>query len=110
MTRTSGWIYRAEKEAPERGVQIDLVIDRADNCINICEIKYSNDTFVIDKAYEKDLRQRKAIFIEKMQTKKAVFLTFITLYGVSKEAGYFGVVDREITMNELFLPLRRLNS
>jgi hypothetical protein len=57
---------------------------------------------VISKAYENELRQRKAIFIEKTNTRKAIFLTFITLYGVDKEAGYFGIVDKELTMDDLF--------
>ncbi len=107
LTSASGWIYRPKKGSTEKGVQIDLVIDRADNCINLCEVKFSSDLFVISKSYEKELRERKAIFIENTGTKKAIFITFITLYGVNKEAGYFGIVDKELTMDDLFLPLRR---
>ena len=82
------------------------MIDRADNCINLCEVKFSNDLFVITKSYEKELRERKAVFIEITGSRKTIFLTFITLYGVSKEAGYFGIVDKELIMDDLFLPLR----
>ncbi|MES2199147.1 MAG: ATP-binding protein [Chlamydiota bacterium] len=106
LTHTSGWLYKPEKESAEKGTQIDLIIDRADNCINLCEIKFSNDTFTINKAYEQVLRQRKSIFIEKTGTRKTVFLTFITLYGISKESGYFGIVDKELTMDDLFQPAR----
>lgn len=102
LTYTSGWIYRPKKGSSENGAQADLVIDRTDNCINLCEIKFSSNLFVISKAYEKDLRQRKAIFIEKTQSKKSIFLTFITLYGVDKEAGHFGIVDKELTMDDFF--------
>ena len=105
-THTSGWIYKPEKKSSETGAQIDLVIDRADNCINLCEIKFSNDLFVITKAYEKELRQKKTIFIQKTGSRKTIFLTFITPYGISKEAGYFGMVDKELTMDDLFLPTR----
>ena len=102
ITQTSGWFYKPTKKTSDKGAQIDLVIDRADNCINLCEIKFSNDEFIITKSYEQELRQRKSIFIDKTDTKKTIFLTFITLYGISKEAGYFGIVDKELTMNDLF--------
>ncbi len=102
VTNASGWFYKPEKESSEKGAQVDLVIDRADNCINLCEVKFNNSLFVINKSYEQELRQRKAIFIEKTGSKKTVFLTFITLYGISKEAGYFGIVDKELTMDDLF--------
>lgn len=102
LTQTSGWFYKPKKGSSENGAQVDLVIDRADNCINFCEIKFSSHPFVISKTYEKELRQRKAIFIERTHTKKAIFFTFITLYGVDKEAGHFGIVDIELTMDDLF--------
>lgn len=112
ITHTSGWMYRPSKsnfqqDSSEQDTQIDLVIDRADNCINLCEVKYSSDLFVINKNYEKELRHRKAIFIEKTGTRKTIFLTFITLYGVNKEAGYFGIVDKELTMDDFFLQIRQ---
>lgn len=106
LTYTSGWRYRPAKGSSEQGTQIDLLIDRADHCMNLCEIKYCQDWFVISKAYEKELRQRRTIFIEKSKTKKTVFLTFITLYGVSKESSYYGIVDKELTMDDLFLHMR----
>jgi AAA+ ATPase superfamily predicted ATPase len=106
LTHTSGWLYKPVRKSSEKGAQMDLVIDRADNCVNLCEVKFSNDTFVINKNYEQELRQRKSIFIDKIGTRKTVFLTFITLYGISKEAGYFGIVDKEITMDDLFQPAR----
>jgi len=102
LTQTAGWIYKSKKGSLEKGAQIDLIIDRADNCINLCEIKFSSHPFVISKTCENDLRQRKGIFIEKTKSRKAIFLTFITLYGVDKEAGHFGIVDKELTMDDLF--------
>lgn len=102
ITQTSGWAHRAAKGSAKKGAQIDLVIDRADHCMNLCEVKFSNQSFVINKSYESDLRERKAIFIERTKTRKTLFLTFITLYGVSKTAGHFGIVDQELTMDDLF--------
>lgn len=77
LTSTSGWTYRPVKGSSEKGIQIDLLIDRADNCMNLCEIKYSNNIFVISKSYDKELRQRKAIFVEKTGTKKSIFLPLL---------------------------------
>ncbi len=70
----------------ERGTQIDLLIDRADHCINLCEIKYTNEPFVIDKDYAFKLQAKRSIFISKTNSKKSIFLTLITTYGV-KEKG-----------------------
>ncbi len=104
QTQTAGWFYKAKKKSPDRGAQIDMLIDRADNCINLCEIKlhHNSKPFVISKSYEQELREKKAVFLNKTETKKTIFFTFITLYGVNKESGYFGIVDKELTMDDLF--------
>ena len=101
-TNESEWVYRPAKDSGERGTQIDLIIDRADNCVNLCEIKYAGDTYVIDKSYAAELRAKKSIFIEKTKSKKSVFLTLITTYGIKKNAAELGVVDMELTINDLF--------
>jgi len=101
-TSESEWVYRADKTTGGRGVQIDLLIDRADNCINLCEIKYANDEFVIDKEYAKELRAKKSIFIEKTKSKKSVFLTFISTFGVKRNMDAGGFVDVELTIDDLF--------
>ncbi len=102
LTSASGWIYRSPKNSSERGVQIDLLIDRADNCINLCEMKYYNEEFVITKAYDKELREKKAIFIKESGTKKSVFITLIAPYGMKEQTGYFETVDVALTMDDLF--------
>ncbi len=100
-TNESEWIYRP-LNLNEKGTQIDLVIDRADNCINLCEIKFSNDEFIIDKDYAAQLRSKKSIFIEKTKSKKSVFLTLITTYGIKKNGAGLGAADIELTMDDLF--------
>ena len=62
LTSASSWNYKPPKGSKERGVQIDLLIDRADNCINLCEVKYCNEEYVVDKACDKDLREKKEPF------------------------------------------------
>lgn len=103
-TNESEWVYKPKQGNNDRGAQIDLVIDRADKCINLCEIKFARDEFVIDKDYAGLLRAKKNTFIEKTGSKKSVFLTLITTYGVKKNSAERDVVDTELTMNDLFGP------
>ena len=98
-TKEYAWVYKPST-AEEQGTQIDLIIDRADNCINLCEMKYTNDHFLIDKEYAADLRAKKSIFIDKTHSKKSIFLTLITTY--EAKANRSGLVDIELTMNDLF--------
>ncbi len=102
LTRESEWIYKATKNDDDQGVQIDLLIDRADQCINLCEIKYYSGEYVIDKDYALKLQRKKNMFIEKSKTKKSVFTTLITTYGVKKNSFAQEVVDKELTMTDLF--------
>ncbi|MFN4144986.1 MAG: AAA family ATPase [Runella sp.] len=82
--------------------QIDLLIDRRDQVINLCECKFSLDTFSITKDDAERLRSKIAVFKEATQTKKAVFLTMITTYGVEKNQYANALIQNEITMEDLF--------
>ena len=96
-------IYSWKKEADENtgGAQIDMLIDRNDQVVNICEMKYSLSEFSIDADYERNLRNKKSVFIEATKTRKAVHLTMVTTYGVRQNA-YSGIVQSEITLDDLF--------
>jgi AAA+ ATPase superfamily predicted ATPase len=82
--------------------QIDLVIDRNDHIINICEMKYSKDEYTITKEYSELLRKRYAMFTEATKTRKSVHTTMITTYG-TKHNTYFGNIQNEVKMNDLFV-------
>ena len=73
-------IYSWRKEADENGegAQIDLLIDRNDQVVNICEMKYSLSEFSIDAEYERNLRNKKSAFIEATNTRKAVHVITLT--------------------------------
>ena len=92
----SSWICR-NKDNP---TQIDLVIDRADRVINLCEIKFVNGQFEIDKSYDLALRNKIETFRNETKTKKALHLLMITTYGV-KPGKYAGIVHSEVVMDEL---------
>jgi uncharacterized protein len=85
-----------------KGAQIDLVIDRRDRVINLCEIKFSINPFTITKEYDKSLKNKLSIFKETTKTRKAVFLTMITTYGLVKNEYSGSIVQNEINMDDLF--------
>lgn len=84
-----------------KGGQIDMLIDRKDQVINICDMKYSVDEYTITEEYEKKLRQRASLFQHVTKTRKALQHTFVTTYGV-KQNLYSGIVQSEVTMDDLF--------
>ena len=82
--------------------QIDLVIDRNDNTINLCEMKFCEDVFEIDSRYEETLRMKVATFVTEASPHKSVQLTFVTTYGVCRNA-HSGVMQSEVTLDDLFV-------
>lgn len=83
------------------GGQIDLVIDRDDKVINLCEMKYSVGEYSISKQYADKIRDRMSLFNKTVKTKKALRTTFITTHGV-KEGKYNDIVDNQMTVESLF--------
>lgn len=94
---TSSW----RSNSSEEGAQIDLVIDRKDQTVNLCEMKYADRTFVIDKQYDENLRNKLASFREETKTRKSLHLTFVTTYGVKPNA-YSGHIQKEVVLEDLF--------
>ena len=94
--------YSWRSKTSENGSQIDLLIERADRIINLCEVKYSTTPYSIDKSEEMKLRIRQSDFAEETGTKYAIFPTMITTYGIRKNA-YSGYIQAEVTLDDLFL-------
>ena len=86
----------------EKNAQIDLLIDRRNQVINLYESKFSLDAFTIDKVYLENLRLKITIFKVATKTKKSVYLTMITTYGVDKNKYANSLVQSEIVMDNLF--------
>lgn len=97
LTDISSWYGMSEGGK----AQIDLVIDRRDRTINICEVKFCVGEFVIDKDYETRLRKKMEVFREVTKSKKALQLVMITTYGVRRNA-HSGIVQSQVTMDDLF--------
>jgi AAA+ ATPase superfamily predicted ATPase len=99
-TETSVWRYHPKKG--EQGAQIDLLIDRQDMCINICEMKFSTTEFEITKAYSKELENKLKIFRQNTKTHKTLFITMVTTFGVKNFDKHSGLVQNQITIESLF--------
>jgi len=80
LTKIFSYVARPTEDLP--GTQIDLLIDRNDHSIHICEVKFSNAPFIIDKKTANNLRQKQAVFKQHSKTKKHLFITFITTFGL----------------------------
>lgn len=81
------WRYIAKKNDLIDGAQIDLVFDRPDGIVNLCEIKCSNKPFTIDKAYAMNLKNKAMIYQKITRTNKQIFLSMITTMGL-EDTGY----------------------
>jgi AAA+ ATPase superfamily predicted ATPase len=90
------------------GAQIDLVIDRADNCINIFEMKFHNSTFSITNNDADNIRRKLHLFKENTKTNKNLFFTFLTPFGVKKNKYYLSLNANQLTIEELFMPIFKL--
>ena len=100
-TSISVWRCERDDELNLPGAQIDMIIDRADRIIHLCEMKFSEGSYNITNDYEIKLRKRRDLFKIKTKTKKTVVHTFVTTYGLG-EGKHHGIVHSEVTMDDLF--------
>ncbi len=99
-TEESAW--RCKAADPEtKGAQIDLVIRRADRVTNLCEMKFCSERFAIDSAYAEKLREKIGAFKRETGTKGNCHLTFVTTYGLLRNANA-SMVQSEVTLDDLF--------
>lgn len=97
LNDASAWRSRQ----PELNTQIDLVIERADHNINLCEMKFSSGMYAIDKGYEQKLRERMSIFLAETMTRCSTRITMVTTYGVLQNK-HSGIVNDEVLLDDLF--------
>ena len=94
--------YRKTGNSESKGFQIDLIIDRNDKAINLCECKYLATPMSIDKKYAQWLMERKSLFIQDSGTNKLVFTTLITNLPIIENQYSHDVVDVALTVEDLF--------
>lgn len=100
ISNAYSWTYRP-KSKEEKGTQIDMLIDRDDDVIDLCEMKFSPTPFTISKQYDEELQLKRCIFITQSATRKAVRLVMITSNGLTPNP-YAGNIMSVITMDDLF--------
>ena len=101
ITNEYSWRTAATEEHP--GAQIDLLIDRSDKTINLCEIKYSDGPYTIDKKYMENLRNKAALFRQLTKTRKGIALTMITSFGLVKNSYSMNNIHSQLTVDDLFV-------
>lgn len=96
------WRYSPRTKDGQEGAQIDLLFDRPDGVISICEIKCSDHQFAIDKLYFQELVRKMEIFRKQTRTKKQLFLSMITIYGLKQTLYSEELVASQVVLEDLF--------
>jgi uncharacterized protein len=94
--------YVSKGTADQQGIQIDLIIDRADNCVNILEVKFHNKEYEVSESYARQLLDKSTIFQERTNIRKSVFITMLTVFGVKKNEHYLMAVTNQLLLDDLF--------
>lgn len=100
-SETSSWRYIPDK-GEESGGQIDLIFDRPDNMVNLCEIKYCSSPFVLDKKYASHILNREKVYCKVTKTNKQVFHSMIVAGGLKKNMYSEEMIASVVTLNDLF--------
>ena len=87
----------------DTGLQIDLLIDRKDNVINIFELKSYSGLLTLNKSYSEKLREKISVFKDMTQTRKQIFLNLLTTFGLKSNEHSIGLIDKALTMDILFV-------
>lgn len=101
LTEVYSWKTNADLDKGLIGSQIDMLIVRKDQVINLCEIKYSNSQYVIDKETDLKIKNKINDFIKASKTKYAIMPTLITTYGLV-ENSYSSIINYVVSMEDLF--------
>ncbi len=100
-TTTFSYLKKATED--EKGLQIDMLLERADRVINLFEIKFYNTEFVMNKAYAEQLRARMHLFMRLSKTRHQVLMTMMTTFGLKHNMHSLGLVEPVLTLEDLFL-------
>ena len=102
LTEEYSWSSKGNEELGVPGAQVDMIIDRRDRVIDLCEMKYSVRSYVIDKSYDEELRNKIESFRETTGINKSIQLVMVTTYGV-KDNKYSGIIGNQVKIDDLFI-------
>lgn len=100
QTSVSSWQHKGNDEM--QGTQIDMVIDRGDKAINICEIKFNENPYIITKSYAQALRLKMTAFNHFTKNRKTLFCTFITAGGLVQNTEASSLLQATIELDDFF--------
>jgi hypothetical protein len=103
QTAVTTWRHHA-KDKKDTGAQIDLLLDRADGVISVCEMKFSEHEFFIDKAYAQEIRSKLEVFRRVTRTRKALFLVMVSAHGLKENEYQAELVQNVVPLAALFAP------
>ncbi len=99
-TRYLSFIVKTTDE--HEGAQVDLLIDRMDNTISICEVKFYNDEYALTKEEADNIKRKRRVFRQVSRTRKQIFMVLITTFGLADNKYSLELIDNKINMDKLF--------
>jgi len=93
--------WSSKGDDTNKGAQINLIIDRRDRVLNLCEMKFSISEYEITKSYDENLRNKIDVFRRETNCKYSIQTTMITSYGVKKNK-YSSMIQSQVTLDDLF--------
>lgn len=105
-TQAVAWRHVPQAGSDEEGAQIDLLLDRADRCLNICEIKFSDKPYVVSKSYASTLERKLRVFGTRSNRHQTLFLTMVTPAGIVPNRYTQKLVTNQVVLSDLFAAKR----
>ena len=99
--RTEHYSWRETECTSGQKAQIDLIIERADRMVNLCEVKYSDGPYLLGKTEYEKYQKRTALFRQQTACRNGVVPTFITTFGLQRNA-YADHITAQVTLDDLF--------
>ena len=96
-TLSYSWRSKIAKPA----VQIDIIIERADRIVNVCEVKYSHGEYELKEDEYGKICKRSNAFIQETGLRHAPWITMITTAGVA-QGKYTGMIQSQVKLDDLF--------
>jgi len=104
VSQVATWRFVPKRGDRSRsGAQVDLLFDRRDDVINVCEMKFSREPFVVTKAHARALRDKITTFETRTKTKKRVVLTLVCPAGMAKNIWSDDLVDDVLDIEALMV-------
>lgn len=96
-------IYSINSSWFNANAQVDLLIDRGDNVMHICELKFHNAPFLIDKNYYDNLKNKMNELRKETKTRKNIFIAIVSVFGLIENQYSKELVQNDLDVNLLFM-------